>query len=199
MLVPSGAQYLDDAETEVPSSPFLNGDEPRVINTFPYDGEDCVPASDRLGSHPIHLTAWSQIWLHDGDTTVHITVNRFIGTESSIEDKTSVSVEAKTIEVVVQDQIQLSDEAALEGGNVFDITIEDSVEVAERIETGLDNPVFDGTTFTPPFAASSTYAEVASDGGGTNDEHRFVIIRDYPFKSLEVVTVDVHVEGEEPA
>lgn len=53
--------------------------------------------------------------------------------------------------------------------------------------------VFDGTSFHANWTNSS-YSPVASDGGATIDEHRFILIRDTPFVSLDVVNVRVVAE-----
>lgn len=48
--------------------------------------------------------------------------------------------------------------------------------------------IFDGAAFIASWAAS-TFSPVASDGGATVDEHRFVFVRDTAFVSLDVVQV----------
>ena len=130
MLVSSGATYLDLAEEEEQTA------SPVLINTFPADGQDDIPAADKGGSHPIHLTVVDPAGtgLLAGTTTVTITI------------------------------------------------------------AGVPDVVFDGTTFSANWIALSTFTPVASDGSATIDEHRFVLIRDNAFASLDVVTVDVHAE-----
>lgn len=51
--------------------------------------------------------------------------------------------------------------------------------------------IFDGTSFIAGWSTSSTYSAVASDGGATVDEHRFCIVRDTAFTSLDVISVRV--------
>lgn len=60
------------------------------------------------------------------------------------------------------------------------------------VEDGLLE-VFDGTNFAAGWLSSS-YVALASDGGGTIDEHRLVLVRDTPFTSLDLVTVRVTAE-----
>lgn len=54
--------------------------------------------------------------------------------------------------------------------------------------------VFDGTTFHADWLVASSYAAVQSDGAGSVDEHRFILIRDTPFTSLDVVDVRLVAE-----
>lgn len=131
MLVPSGALYLDLAEED----PLTGSPTPILMNTFPFDGQDDVPAADAGGSHPLYVTVVDigTDGLSPGDTHIFVTT-----------------------------------------------------------DLGLVE-VWNGTTFAAGWA-SSTFASVASDGGGTDDEHRFRLIRDTVFTSLEIVTVRVTAE-----
>lgn len=133
MLVSSGALYLDEVEED----PLTAIDTPICMNTFPFGGQDGVPAADQYGSHPLHMTIVDigSDGLSAGDTHIYVTT--------------------------------------VDGGLV---------------------EVFDGTTFHVDWAATSSYAAVQSDGAGSVDEHRLILIRDTPFVSLDVLEVRLVAE-----
>lgn len=190
-IIPSGAVYLDLVTSDNDAS------TPALMNTFPADGQDDIPATDRGGSHPFAVTVVDPggTGFVSGATIIDLSVNRLDAvTENPPASQSSVVLTGRRIDVRISDVAQLEETLSVVGTDIIDIVVADRATINERMVSGLDEQVYDGTSFTVPWAAYSELDEVASDGGVIADEQRFLLIRDRAFRSLEVVTIDVQAE-----
>lgn len=190
-VIPSGAAYVDLVEEDLASS------TPALLNVIPSDGQDDIPASDKDGSHPFHITIVDPggTGLDISATTIDLTVNKTDLTQESLAGSSvSVSEVGRRTDVVIVERVQLDESLVVDVTGVKDVVISDRLVAEDRVLSGLQERVYGGGVFAPDWAAASLLASVASDGIPPVDEMRFKLIRDHAFKSLERVTIDVHAE-----
>lgn len=191
-VIPSGAAYVDLVE----SDPSI--DTPALLNVFPADGQDDIPAADKDGSHPFHVTVVDPggTGLDISATTIDLTVNKTdLIQESLVASSVVASAVGRRFDVSIIERVQVDEGVVVDVTGVKSVEISDRLIAEDRILSGLCERVYAGGSFTPDWTASSVLENVASDGTPPVDEMRFKLIRGHAFKSLERVTIDVHAEA----
>lgn len=171
-FVPAGAFYLDLAYEQDGS---ILGN-PIIINNFPHDDEVGVPAADINGAHPLHLTVVDIVGtdgLKAGQTNIYAVIG-YLATYSSPTGSDSSSIET--------------------ADDLIEVKVKDEISISEEVLMGIKEGVFNGTTFSSDWDSDSSYSAVASDGGLTIDEHRFILVKESAFLSLQTVVLEVYAE-----